>query len=312
MIELITYAELIIWGIIFLFVVIKFIQSIRIVPTRKAYIVERLGKYSKTLKPGFHALFPFLDSVTYILDLKEEAIEVPPQICFTLDNVRVEVDGVIYISVVNPERAAYGVTNYRDASIQLAQTTMRSIIGTLELDKTFEERDLINAKIVGTLTEVQDPWGMKIHRYEVKNIVPPQSVKQAMEKQMTAERDRRAQIATSEGKRESLINNSEGFKIEMVNRSEGEKQKRINEAEGKAQEIEAIAQSTANAIEAVAAAINNEGGEEAVQMQLSQRFLKQLSSLAKKETNILLPADLTRIDKLLDSLGIMPSSAKQK
>jgi regulator of protease activity HflC (stomatin/prohibitin superfamily) len=215
------------------------------------------------------------------------------------------VDGVIYMSVIDPERASYGITNYRFGAIQLAQTTMRSVIGTLELDKTFEERDIINSKIVGVLNEVGANWGVTVHRYEVKNIVPPDSVKKAMEQQMTAERDRRALIAQSEGDKQSRINNSEGFKTEAINKSEGEMQKRVNEAEGRAQEIESIANATAEAIEKLAAVITQEGGAEAVQLRLSQQFISQIGALAKPETSVLLPADLTQLNSLLASLGLV-------
>ncbi len=301
-----NYFNGLVWGIILLVLVSKILRSIRIVPTQSAYVVERLGRYSKTLGPGFHLLVPFVDRVAYIQDLKEETINVPPQICFTTDNVHVEVDGVIYISVLDPVKASYGVTDYRQAAIQLAQTTVRSVIGTLELDKTFEERDIINSKIVGVLNEVGPHWGINVHRYEVKNIVPPTTVKNAMERQMTAERDRRALIARAEGDKQSRINSSVGFQMEVINKSMGEMQKRINEAQGRAKEIESIAGATAEAIEKIAAAILEPGGEEAVQLRLSQQYLNQLGALARPGTSVLLPADLTRLDVLLDSLGLLP------
>lgn len=298
--------NILVWSILFLVLVSKLLRSIRIVPTQSAYIVERLGKYSKTLGPGFHVLTPFLDHVAFIQDLKEETISVPPQVCFTMDNVQVEVDGVIYISVVDPARASYGITDHRFAAIQLAQTTVRSIIGTLELDRTFEERDLISTKIVSVLNEVGPTWGLNIHRYEVKNIVPPSTVKNAMEQQMTAERDRRALLARSEGEKQSKINSSEGYKMEVINRSEGEMQKRINEAEGRAREIESLANATAEAIETMAAAIVEDGGAQAVQLRLSQQYLNQFAALAKSETSVILPADLTNLNSLLQSLGLLP------
>jgi regulator of protease activity HflC (stomatin/prohibitin superfamily) len=300
-----------VWAILLLIFAFKIVRSIRIVPTKSAYIVERLGKYSRTLGPGFHLLWPFFDRVAYVQDLKEETINVPPQECFTTDNVQVEVDGVIYMSVTDPVKASYGITDYRFASIQLAQTTMRSVIGTLELDKTFEERDIINSKIVGVLSEMGMTWGVKVHRYEVKNIVPPASVKNAMEQQMRAERDRRAILAQSEGDKQSRINNSEGFKQEAINKSEGEMQKRVNEAEGKAREIESIANATAEAIEKMAAVITQDGGAEAVQLRLAQQLLNQLGLLAKPQASILLPIDLTRINSLLSSLGLHVESVDQ-
>ena len=298
-----TIGWLVIIGLVVYFVY-RLVRSIRLVPTKTAEIIERLGKYSTTLEPGFHPLIPFIDKVAFIQDLKEETIPVPPQECFTKDNVRVEVDGVIYISVVNPVNASYGITNYRFASTQLAQTTTRSVIGTLELDRTFEERDLISSKVIEVMGEVEETWGIRVHRYEVKNIVPPLSVKRAMEQQMTAERDRRAIIAKSEGDKQSRINRSEGLKAEMVNKSEGEKMKQINEAEGKASEIEAIAKATAESITKLAEAISTDGGKEAVSLRLSQDYLTQLNNLATADTKVLLPADLTKLDELLSSLGL--------
>jgi len=292
------------WGLVVTILLYKLIRAFRIVPQRKEYIVERLGKYSKTLKPGFHALIPFLDDVTFIQDLREERINVPPQECFTKDNVQVEVDGVIYISVMNAEKASYGITDYRFGAIQLAQTTVRSVIGILELDTTFEERDLINEKIMEVLAKAGEPWGIKVHRYEVKNIVPPETVRRAMEQQMSAERERRALIADAEGIKYSKINRSEGLKAELVNKSEGEMQRRINEAEGRASEIESIANATAEAVEKVAKSISIKGGKEAVRLQLSEQYLSKLNLLAKPGTSILYPADLTKIDDLLESLGL--------
>jgi len=296
--------NIIVWLILAFIFFFKILRSIRIVPTQSAYIVERLGKYFKTLGPGFHLLLPFVDRVAFIQDLKEEAINVPPQTCFTTDNVQVEVDGVVYMSVVDPVKSSYGITDYRYGSVQLAQTTVRSVIGTLELDKTFEERDLISSKIVGVLNEVGPSWGINVHRYEVKNIVPPPSVKNAMEAQMTAERDRRAILAKSEADRQSRINTSEGYKTEVINKSEGEKQKRINEAEGRAREIESIAEATAQAIETIAAAVIQDGGAEAVQLRLSQQFLNQLSNLARPQTSVLLPADISKVEDLLTAVGL--------
>ncbi len=293
-----------VWAILFGFTIYQLIRSIRIVPAQKAYIVERLGKYKNTLEPGFHILFPYIDKVTYIHDLREESIHVPPQMCFTSDNVRVEVDGVIYIQIMDPQLASYGVTDHRFAAIQLAQTTVRSVFGTLDLDRTFEERELINSKIMEVLAEVADTWGIKVHRYEVKNIVPPGSVRVAMERQMTAERERRAILATAQGEKEKHIRESEGLMNEMVNVSEGEKQKRINEAEGKASEIRSIADATASAIEKIADAISVEGGKEAVSLQVSEKYLSRLNGLARKETEVVLPADLMDVDSILSSIGL--------
>ena len=248
------------WGIIFLVLIVKFFQSIRLVSTQTAHIVERLGRYHKTLEAGFHALIPFVDKVTFIQDLREEAIDVPPQECFTGDEVQVTVDGVIYMSVWDPVKASYGIVDYRYAAVQLAKTTTRSVIGTLDLDRTFEERDVISAKVVEVLDQAGQAWGTKVHRYEIKNITPPDTVRNAMEKQVSAERERRAILASSEGDKQSRINRSEGLKTELINRSEGEMQRRINEAEGQAEEILAIAAATAESIEKIGGVINQNGG----------------------------------------------------
>jgi len=296
--------NLVVWGILFLILIAKFFRSIRLVPTQSAFIVERLGKYSRTLNPGFHALVPFIDKVAFILDLKEATVDVPPQECFTRDEVQVEVDGVIYISVIDPVKASYGVTNYSFAAMQLAQTTTRSVIGTLELDRTFEERDLISAKVVEVLEKAGETWGIRVHRYEIKNLAPPLTVKEAMEKQVTAERNRRAIAAQSEGDKQSRINTSEGRRLELINRSEGEMQATINEAQGKAEEIRAIAQATAQSIEMIAAAISMPGGESSVRLQLAEKYLKQLRALADGGTKVLLPADLTNLQQLLDSIEL--------
>ncbi|WP_217992528.1 SPFH domain-containing protein [Longimonas halophila] len=286
------------------YVLFQFLKAIRLVPQQEAYIVERLGNYHKTLEAGFHALVPFIDRVRYKQDLREQAIPVEPQDCFTKDNVRVRVDGVIYLSVTDPVNASYGVTDYRQAAIQLAQTTTRSVIGRMELDTTFQERALISSKVVDVLSEVEQTWGMKVHRYEIKNIDTPRTVQKAMERQMTAERERRATVARSEGREESSINDAEGEKQELINESEGEREKRINEAEGRAEEIKAIADATAEAIEQVARAVNTPGGEEAVKLQLAEQYLHALARLGRKENQILLPTDLTRYDRIIDGLAL--------
>jgi len=227
-------------------VVVTIMKTARIVPQKSAFIVERLGKYAKTLDAGFHILFPFLDRVAYKHSLKEVTVDVPPQNCITKDNIAVEVDGVLYMQVIDPVKASYGIESYMFASTQLAQTTMRSEMGKLELDRTFEERDQINSQIIAAVDKASDPWGVKITRYEIKNIHPPQSVKDALEKQMRAEREKRAAIAESEGQRQAKINVAEGTKQEAIAMSEGEKMKRINEAEGRAKEIEVVALATAS------------------------------------------------------------------
>lgn len=302
-------------GLLAVYALYKFIQSIQLVPTQKAYIVERLGKYHKTLGPGFHALVPFFDKVKYRQDLREETIEVEPQECFTKDNVKVEVDGVIYLSVIDPVNASYGVTDYRFASVQLAQTTTRSVIGTMDLDDTFEDRAIINKEVVKVLSEMEKAWGIRVHRYEIKNIVTPRTIQQAMERQMTAERERRATIARSEGVMESSINGAEGMKSEIINVSEGEMQRRINEAEGLAREIEELAEATAVSIEEIAKALNTQKGKEAMQMRLAEKYIDQLSRLADKENEIIIPTDITDYDDImkglsLDKISIVPEDKK--
>jgi len=294
----------VVWTLLVLYTAVKFAKCVRMVPTQSAYIVERLGKYHTTLGPGFHLLVPFIDVVRFIRNLREEAIEVPPQMCFTQDNVQVEVDGVLYMSVTNPVAASYGVTDYRFAAIQLAQTTTRSVLGTLDLDRTFEERDAINTKVVRVLGEVGQTWGMRVHRYEVKNIIPPPSVRDAMERQMGAARHRRALLAQAEGQKRTAINNSEGRKTEAINKSEGEKQRRINEAQGRAAEILALAKATAESIEKMGNAIAQEGGVEAMNLRLGQSYLTKLGALGHGQANIMLAADLTSVDALLSGMGL--------
>ncbi|TRX53177.1 SPFH domain-containing protein [Thalassomonas sp. M1454] len=293
-----------IWGAIFLIFIIKLFQSICLVPTKSAYVVERLGKYHKTLDAGFHALLPFIDRVAYVQDLKEETIDVPPQECFSRDEVNVEVDGVIYISVIEPIKSSYGIVDYRFAAMQLAQTTTRSVIGTLDLDRTFEERDVISAKVVEVLDKAGEAWGIRVHRYEIKNITPPQTVRLAMEMQVNAERERRAILAKSEGDKQSVINRSEGIKRETINISEGEKQRRINSAEGKASEIIALARATADSIIKVANVINQDGGKKALEMQLSEQYLKQMQGLSKDNRKVILPANLLDYNQWMSTMGL--------
>ena len=296
--------NLIVWGLLFIIFIIKLAGSIRIVPTQSAFIVERLGKYKNTLEPGFHLLVPFIEKIAFVRSLKEEAVNVPPQDCFTKDNVQVEVDGVLYLQVVDAVNASYGVTDYYFAATQLAQTTTRAVIGLLELDRTFEERDEINSRVVRVLQEAGRQWGLEVKRFEVKNIVPPPSIKESMEKQMSAERERRALISQSEGQRQSRIDKSEGVKLQVINQSEGEMQRRINEAEGRADAIKTIGTATANSIETVAAAISVEGGADAVRLRLSQQYLRSLGQLADPKTKVVLPADLSKVEDLLGSLGL--------
>lgn len=268
-------------------------KTIRIVPQRTVFIVERFGKYSSTLDAGLHILIPFIEKVAYVHTLKEQAIDVPSQVCITKDNIAVEVDGILYLQVVDPRKASYGINDYRYAATQLAQTTMRSVMGKLDLDKTFEERETINSAIVQAVDKASDPWGVKVTRYEVKNITPPQSIKDAMEKQMRAEREKRAMIAESEGDKQAKINRAEGEKQEMIARSEGEKLKRINEAEGRAAEIERVARATANGIREIAAAISEPGGMNAVNLRVAEQYIQEFGKLAKTNNSLIIPSDLS-------------------
>jgi regulator of protease activity HflC (stomatin/prohibitin superfamily) len=298
---------------IVVFAGIVFFRTMRVVPQKRAYIIERLGKYQKTLDAGFHILAPFIDKVAYRHTLKEQAVDVPPQQCITKDNIAVEVDGILYMQVGDPRKASYGIDNYRFAATQLAQTTMRSVMGKLDLDKTFEERDKINTVIVEAVDKASDPWGVKVTRYEVKNILPPQSIKDAMEKQMRAEREKRATIAESEGDRQAKINRAEGDRQEMIARSEGEKQKRINEAEGRAVEIQRVAEATAAGISKIAASINEKGGADAVNLRIAQQYLDEFGKLAKTNNTMIIPSDLADIAGVIKTASsVLKGSATPK
>lgn len=285
-----------------LIVVIAIIKTARIVPQREAFVVERLGKYNKTLEAGFHILIPFVDRVAYRHSLKEQAADVASQICITRDNIAVEVDGVLYLQVVDPKLASYGIDDYAYATTQLAQTTLRSVVGKIELDQTFEERDTINGKVVDALDEAAQPWGVKVLRYEISNITPPPTVRDALEKQMRAERERRAVVAESEGQKEAKINVSLGEKAEMINLSEAQKLKQINEAEGKAREIELIAQATADGIRKIAEAINAPGGADAVNLRVAEQYVTQFGALARTTNTLILPAELSDIGSAVAAL----------
>ncbi len=284
-----------------LLALIAFFKTIRIVPQRSAFIVERLGKYRVTLVAGFHVLTPFVDKVAYRQTLKEQAVDVPPQTCITQDNISVEVDGILYLQVIDPGKASYGINNYQFASTQLAQTTMRSVIGRLELDRTFEERETINSAIVDAVDIASDPWGVKVTRYEVKNILPPQSIKDAMEKQMRAEREKRAVVAQSEGEKQAKINVAEGAKQELIKRSEGEKQRRINEAVGRASEIEKVAEATAKGIREIASAINEKGGQDAVNLRVAEQYIKEFGNLARTNNSLIIPSNLSDMAGMIAS-----------
>jgi regulator of protease activity HflC (stomatin/prohibitin superfamily) len=285
---------------------------VKVVPQRTAIIVERLGKYRATFTAGFQVLIPFVDKIRYRHTLKEQAIDVPPQVCITRDNIAVEVDGILYLQVLDPQKASYGIDNYRFASIQIAQTTMRSIIGKLELDRTFEERETINVSIVEAVDKASEPWGVKVTRYEVKNISPPQSIRDAMEKQMRAEREKRAVIAESEGTKQAKINNAEGDKQELIKKSEGEMQKRINEAAGRASEIEQVAIATSNGLRAIALAISEENGLNAVNLRVAEQYLLGFANMAKTNNTIVLPANLTDVAGIVATATTMFSELKDK
>ena len=270
-----------------------------IVPQQTAYVVERLGKYSSTLNAGFHLLIPFLDVARYKHTLKEVAIDVPEQICITRDNVQVSVDGVLYIKVLDPERASYGITDYRFAISQLAQTTLRSEIGKIELDRTFEERTNINVQVVNELDKASSPWGVKVLRYEIRNITPPKDVLNAMEKQMRAEREKRAVILGSEGERDAVINAAEGDKQQVIKASEAKKQQQINEAEGQAAAILAIASATAEGIRKVAEANQVPGGHEAVQLRVAEQYIQEFGELAKSSNTLVLPASVSDVGSMI-------------
>ena len=303
-------ASTIILIVLALFILIAFMLTFKVVPQRSVYIVERLGKYNRTLDAGFHILIPFIDKIAYRQNLKEQAIDVASQICITKDNIAVEVDGILYLQVIDPQKASYGIDNYRFAVIQISQTTMRSIIGKMELDKTFEERETVNASIVNAVDNASDPWGIKVSRYEVKNISPPQSIRDAMEKQMRAEREKRALIAESEGDKQAKINRAEGDKQEMIARSEGEKQRRINEAAGKASEIELVAAATAKGIREIAIAINEEGGMNAVILRIAEQYLTEFGKLAKTNNSMIVPADLSDIAGVISSVTSVLNKTK--
>jgi regulator of protease activity HflC (stomatin/prohibitin superfamily) len=270
-----------------------------VVPQQSAYVVERLGKYAATLDAGFHILLPFIDRIRYKHSLKETAIDIPEQVCITRDNVQVSVDGILYLKVLNPQRASYGISDYNFALIQLGQTTLRSEIGKIELDRTFEERTNINIQVVNELDKASDPWGVKVLRYEIKNITPPKGVLDAMEKQMRAEREKRAVILTSEGERDAAINQAEGEKQQVIKASEAKKQQQINEAEGAASAILAIAQATAEGLRKVAETIQVPGGQEAVQLRVAEQYITKFGELAKTTNTLILPATVSDVGSMI-------------
>jgi regulator of protease activity HflC (stomatin/prohibitin superfamily) len=288
-------------------VIILFIKTAVVVPQRSEFVVERLGKYHTTLEAGFHILIPFLDKISYRRSLKEEVMDIPSQTCITKDNVAVSIDGVLYLQVIDAKLSAYGIENYYVAASQLAQTSLRSAIGKISLDKTFEERENINRQVIEAVDEAAQNWGIKVLRYEIKDITPPSSVMEAMERQMKAEREKRAEIATSEGDRQARINRAEGMRQEAISVSEGEKQKRINEAEGRSAEIQLLAQATAQGIAAVAASLSVDGGVTAANLRVAEKYLTEFGNLAKAGNTMILPANLADIAGVVaTAMSVMP------
>lgn len=288
--------------VIVVFVLLLFVilaKTAVVVPQQHAYVVERLGRYSQTLSAGFHILVPFIDVIRYRHLLKEQSINMPAQVCITRDNVQVTIDGILYLKVLNPEHASYGIDNYQAAVVFLAQTALRSEVGKIELDRTFEERTTINAALVIELDKATEPWGVKVLRYEIKDITPPQDVLNAMEKQMRAEREKRAAILTSEGVRDSAINKAEGEKQQVIKASEARKQQQINEAEGQASAILAVANATAEGIRKVAETINAPGGLQAVQLRVAEQYISQFGNLAKTGNTLIVPANLSDVSSMI-------------
>ena len=290
---------LIVIFVLILLAVIVLSRTAIVVPQQSAYVVERLGRFAGTLSAGFHILVPFVDTIRYRHSTKETAIDIPEQICITRDNVQVGVDGVLYMKILNPERASYGISDYRFAISQLAQTTLRSEIGKIDLDRTFEERSNINIAVVSEIDKATEPWGVKVLRYEIKNITPPQDVLQAMEKQMRAEREKRAVILTSEGVRDASVNTAEGEKQKAIKASEARRQQQINEAEGEAAAILSVADATAESIRRVAASIQAPGGFQAMQLRVAEQYIQQFGNLAKAGNTLIVPSNLADVSGVL-------------
>jgi len=280
-------------------VILILVKTAVVVPQQHAFVVERLGRFSGVMEAGFHILIPFVDVIRYRHTLKEQTIDISEQICITKDNVQVGVDGVLYLKVLDPQRASYGISNYIFAITQLAQTTLRSEIGKIELDRTFEERTHINGQVVTEVDKASEAWGIKVLRYEIKNITPPSDVIAAMEKQMRAEREKRAVILTSEGERDAAINTAEGQKQQVIKASEAKKQQQINEAQGQAEAILAVAHATAEGIRSVAASIQAPGGYEAVQLRVAEQYVTQFGALAKQSNTLVVPANVADVTGML-------------
>ena len=291
--------------------IVIFARTVKIVPQQMVFVTERLGRYHRSMEAGLHIVIPFFDTVRYKHSLKEIVLDIPEQNCITKDNVQVTIDGIIFFRVVDPAKASYGVANFVPAVIQLSQTTLRSEIGKIDLDRTFEERDVINHNIVVSLDKATDSWGVKVLRYELKSITPPRDVIEAMEKQMRAEREKRAQILTSEGDRDAKINRAEGLKQESIKNSEGEKQKLINEAEGKASAILAVATASSEGIRKVAASIASAGGKEAAQMRVAEDYIKEFGKLAKETTTMIIPAQAADMASMIATAMNVFNEAKK-
>ena len=286
-------------AVLALVAMVVIVKTAVVVPQQNAYIIENLGRYSRTLTAGFNILIPFLERVAYRHTLKEQAIDVEEQICITSDNVQVGVDGVLYLQVMDARKASYGIGEYLFAIAQLAQTTLRSEIGKIELDKTFEERSHINLRVVEELDQASNPWGVKVLRYEIKNINPPRDVLVAMEKQMRAEREKRATVLQSEGERDAKINEAEGEKQRVIKESEASKQQQINEAQGEAAAILAVAEATAGGLKKVAEALNSEGGDKAMQLRVAEDYLERFGNLAKEGNTLIVPANLSDVSSMI-------------
>jgi regulator of protease activity HflC (stomatin/prohibitin superfamily) len=288
------------------------VKSLKVVPQQNAWVVERLGKYHATLKPGLNIIVPFVDRLAYRHSLKEIPLDVPSQVCITKDNTQLQVDGILYFQVTDPMRASYGSSDYITAITQLAQTTLRSVIGRMELDKTFEERDLINASVVTALDEAAMNWGVKVLRYEIKDLTPPAEILRSMQAQITAEREKRALIAASEGRRQEQINIATGEREAFIARSEGEKQAEINKAQGEAAAITALAEATADALRKVAAAIQAPGGQEAVNLKVAERAVDAFAQLAQKNNTLIVPSNMSDLSGLIGTAMTLMNKSTPK
>ena len=304
-----TEAVLVVVVLLAILVLVVVFKTAVVVPQQNAYVVERLGRFSGVLEAGFHILVPFFDAIRYRHTLKEQAMDIPEQICITKDNVQVGVDGILYMKVMDPRRASYGITNYVFAITQLAQTTLRSEVGKIDLDKTFEERAHINGQVVSEVDKASEAWGVKVLRYEIKNITPPRDIIAAMEKQMRAEREKRATVLQSEGERDAAINSAEGQKQQVIKASEAKKQQQINEAEGQAAAILAVARATAEGIRAVAESINSSGGFEAVQLRVAEQYITEFGKLAKSGNTLVVPSNLSDVGAMI---GLAMSAIRPK